>query len=310
MEKEKDKDAIKQFQELLQEYGDIQFFDDEIDKEALGEYRKATSQEIGMLSQLFGCLPSAATGYTKDVMMNKAFNEAVKGTFRIVIPEGMHLANSRTTPGAIKTLLMSAENHSKGPADAFINDAVLNLSKMPDFVNAAFSLASFFTGQYFMSQINDKMSDVHHELDKILGFLEDEKVSEIYAAVDELTELTAKLSHVRESSEKIVTGVNSARNLQEIARKNMLFYSRQVEKSLNSLKVDNKDDYNKIVKRIKEIYSFLNHYELCLNMFCQAKILEVATLPMSNEEALLYKQDITKAVEKYPVILEKVRDSM
>ena len=309
MEKKKDKDAIKQFQGLLKEYSDIKFYDDEIDKEALGKYRKATSQEIGMLSQLFGCLPSTVTGYTKDVMMNKAFNEAVKGTFRIVIPEGMHLANSRTTPGALKTLLLSAENRSKGPADAFVNDAVLNLSKVPDFVNAAFSLASFITGQYFMSQINDKILDLHRDINKVLAFLEDDKISEIYAAVEELTDLISKLSYVRESNEKIVIAVNRTRALQETARKNIYFYERRIKRALSEMK-ENKGNEEAVDSKRDNIHNYLSFCVTCLDLYCQAKMVEVGVLPMSIEEVGIYKQDINDAVEKFTNLIEAAQKTI
>ena len=64
-----------------------------------------------------------------------------------------------------------------------------------------------------------------------------------------MTELILKLSYSRESGEKIVIGVNSVRNLQEVARGNIMFYNRQIEKSLGSLKKCKKDDYDTIDKK-------------------------------------------------------------
>ncbi len=307
------KNSVNSIDELQRVLGDndIGIFLTDIDKDDLKAYRKATDREIELFSQIIGYVP----GIVKDAKMKKAFNEAIDGSFRVVIPEGLHLGNSHTRPGALKASLYDINNHAKGPADLVKNSTSLELTKIPDFVNAAFGMASFFTGQYFMNQIDKQMSEINSKLNKILSFLQDDKIADINAAMRELFEIQARLQYVRKNSESISFTLNRVEHIQSIARKNIIFYEVKINDCIEDIKSYDsksikKDSYEKIKTKIKELLAYLELYERCHHLYSQTKLLEIGIMPMGVEEIMLYKQEIHMSMMELSGKINEVEDSL
>ena len=127
------------------------------------EFPEQTGVTANSLLQL---LPPAIVSDTASKTYILKFPEGVQGVL-------LHLRN-----GGYATTVVDASSHFSGTASLHpINPASVALFN-------AFSIASFATGQYFLSDISSKMSEISRKLDDVLSFLEDSKRTEL------LSELT------------------------------------------------------------------------------------------------------------------------
>ncbi len=125
---------------------------------ALG-FRRMENTEIAQFNSVFQYGPQVLAGKAYSQSVGKAFNAAVEGSFRMKLAPGMHLAASKDTLGAFRgTGLSNSTNQVAGQAEWFKKDATLSVSNAPQIALGVFNALSMVTGQYFMSQINGKMT--------------------------------------------------------------------------------------------------------------------------------------------------------
>ena len=295
MKDDQEKNSFDVFRTLMDEKFGINVLKEHLDVKNLSKYKKADGQELFALSQLFGYIP----GFAKDQIQNKNFAEAMKDTYRIIIPKGCHMGKANPR-GVQKALLFSDEgSHLKGPADVIANDPTDILSKAPQIEYSVFTLLSFITGQYFMRQLNDSLTQLNDRIDRIIAFLEEDKISEIQAAIDELSEITNKLSYTKGDDIKVLAALNRIHHIQSVARRNMHFYSIQVEKNTEEISAEKKDDNKTIETRINDLSRNLEYYKICLDIYCHAKVAEVGIQTMTSQEMLSYQKDIDVNIEKF-----------
>ena len=107
-----------------------------------------------------------------------AVSDAAAKTYILKFPEGVQGTLLHLRKGGYATTLVDAGSHFSGAASLHpVNPASVALFNV-------FSIASFATGQYFLSDISSKMSEINRKLDDVLTFLEDSKRTEL------LSELT------------------------------------------------------------------------------------------------------------------------
>lgn len=100
--------------------------------------------------------------------------------YRAILPKGEKLAKSRAMPDAFRGIYHDKDNK--------INHA--NFKRNNNKVNNAFAkasavmgVASIIVGQYYMTEINNKLEKITAEIDKISSFLETEYMSRVYALI-------------------------------------------------------------------------------------------------------------------------------
>ncbi len=117
------------------------------------------------------------------------YQQAVKNAgqvYQAIIPQGFILAKSNEMSGAVRGFYRGAKGiagHANFVTkDINIGDKLATISV----ANAAMAVASMIVGQYYMSQINSKLSEINREIDKITIFLDKEYQSKIYALIAEI----------------------------------------------------------------------------------------------------------------------------
>ena len=157
-----------------------------------------TEQEEAQLvevkdSKLLAKLDIAIPGTLRAIANTKAvhdYQEAVKATgqlYQAIIPKGAVLDKSREIEGAVRASYRDVPNKIKGNANLVAVDGkeTNNLAAV-DLTDAAMNVASMVVGQYYMSQINDKLEDINAGIEKIADFQQNEFKSKVYALVAEL----------------------------------------------------------------------------------------------------------------------------
>ena len=294
MTEDQPKERFDVFKALLDEDFGINVLKEHLDVKDLSKYIKVDGQDLSALSQLFGYIP----GFVKDQVQNKSIAETMKDAYRIIIPANCRLADSRTMEGAEKALILDSMRHSKGPANVVKCDADAAL-KGPQIELSVFTALSFVTGQYFMRQLNDSLSELNDKVDSVMAFLEEDKISEIRAAIDELSELTNKLSYTKGDDFKVLAALNRIHHIQSVARRNIHFYGIQVEKNIEEISNEKKDDNATLDMRVNDLSKNLEYYKICLDIYSHAKVAEVGIQTMTSQEMLAYQKDIDGNIEKF-----------
>ena len=113
-----------------------------------------------------------------QLLPDAAISNLAASAYVLKFPEGVQGTLMNLRRGGQTTSIVDASNHFTGTASIHpVNPAAVALFNI-------FSIASFATGQYFLSDISSKMSEINRKLDDILKFLESTKRAEL------LSELT------------------------------------------------------------------------------------------------------------------------
>ena len=293
---------------LEKEYG-IQVYREELSEEALHRrgYRKATRLEAERYNAIFQYAPHIAKDLYYADAVQKSFDSAVKGSFRVKIEPGLHLGQSHTTEGAFKGNLYDANGKLKSQADWLENAAKLDVSMAPQIASSFFNVTSFITGQYFMSQINRGLSDIKTDTEKIKQFLEDDKNSTIQAAIDELNEIVNHLPFIAENPDRVNLKLQRLSAIQATVNK----YINMSQKTISSARQEfkNSDKGVTIKKRINSVVNAMTQYRVLVDVYCQSKLIEIYLNKILNtEELTLYRDELNHFINSYTDNLRSTSD--
>ncbi len=261
-------------------------------------YRKATKEETAQFNALFQYAPQIAKDAYYYDAAQKSFDSAVRDTYRLKLDPKFHLGESHTTPGAFKGNAYDADNNLKTQADWLKNGEKLDLSKVPEFAALAFNVASYATGQYFLTQINRNLSEIKSDTEDIKHFLEVGRLVTVNDAVEELNEIGERLKFIEADPERRNQTFTRLREIRSTARKNV---SYPKDKILRVKKEASDEDKGKTINsRIDAIISALLEYRLLLWVFCQAKLIEIYLYKMKNVEELeMDRSELNAAINGY-----------
>ena len=299
-----------EIQEILEKNG-IQIYQEDIDvsEENMKKkgYRKMSMEDVLRFTTIFQDAPEVA----KDIFYNKAvqrsFNDAVKDTYRLILDPQFHLGRSHRTPSAFSGNAFDAGNHLKTVSEWMKNDSELNLSMLPEISTRFFSIASFITGQYYISQINHNIEYIKSEIEEVQQFLENDKDSKIQAVVDNLADITDHLSHIRLDPLRISTTIKAIGDIKTIAKTYISFNNKRINQEINKASSD--DNLTTIENKIKTIAKATIQYELLVEVYCHAVLMEILLSNITNKEELyLYRTKMKKVIDRYLVVLDTVQE--
>ncbi len=129
-----------------------------------------------LIGRIDGVIPGAVQLIANAGSIH-AYNQALQSAgqlYQAIIPKGAALANSKSIEGAVRGFFRDAKS-IRGQANFVAVDSNMgkNLAAM-NAANAAMGVASMVVGQYYMSQINNRLDSMARTLDKIAGFQENE----------------------------------------------------------------------------------------------------------------------------------------
>ncbi|MBQ1546259.1 MAG: hypothetical protein IIZ59_01860, partial [Clostridia bacterium] len=140
------------------------------------EMRIAEIKDKNLLAQIDNVIPRAVQAVANAAAVNDYQNKAnaVDVLYQAIIPKGAVLAESRAMDGAVRGIF-HGKNGISGHANlvAVNPDIGGNLAAV-NVANAAMGVASMVVGQYYMTQINDKLKSVNDKIDKLYKFQDNE----------------------------------------------------------------------------------------------------------------------------------------
>lgn len=172
----------------------------------LSELEEESLVEIAdknLIARIDGVIPGTLHAIANAGAIHN-YNEAVKEAgklYRAIIPKGAVLANSRDMKDAVRGIYHGKKG-IKGHANLVEVDGDFGkgLATMGS-VNAAMNVASMIVGQYYMTQINDRLDSITNEVDKIASFQDMEFRSKVFALVADVHKSATFQTVIMESDE-------------------------------------------------------------------------------------------------------------
>lgn len=151
-----------------------------------------------------------------------------------------------------------------------------------------FTAMSIATGQFFLTQINEKLHMINMKLDEILQFLYGEKRAELLSEVDFVKcACDNYVSIMTHEAQRIATIVN-IQEAKKVAMKDIEFYMNDLSNQINSCK----KDYNVLINRMNnEIGRAKDNLDLSMQLYLMSNMLEV-------HYAQNYEADYIKKLEE------------
>ena len=158
-----------------------------------------------VINRLNKLVPQLVNGYKQCA--DKKVVEQIKqiennNVFQVIIPEGAKLYKSKDLAGAFRGGY-SVNGQLAGQANLVpvtIGNA-RDLSSMADTTATVMNVASLVVGQYYMSEINDKMEKMLGNLDKIADFQQMEFKARILALISKVGKISQFNAEIIESEE-------------------------------------------------------------------------------------------------------------
>lgn len=271
-------------------------------------FRRISGDELARVNQVFQYIPQIVVSNVNQHAVNTAFKAATEGTFHVRLGAGMHLCRSRFTPDAYRGIgLSDVTNQVAGSAELLVNDAALTVSKAPQIALEVFNIASLATGQYFMSQINTKISELSLSVGRVERLLDARRYGELRETERELSDIIAKIEFTINNTDKINSAIDQIHHIQHLAGTEMNTCRNLLSDELREMKPSDKVD--QIKKRIESIVHHLVEYQYATQLYGIATLLEVQLRNHSDPDELRtdreqidrrvnqFKQDYDKCYE-------------
>ncbi|TCL58542.1 hypothetical protein EDD76_106195 [Kineothrix alysoides] len=297
---------------LKDEYG-IEIYHEKkllpVELEAKG-YRKLPSEALGHVTQIFQYVPQLAVSHINNGAVQVAFKEAVEGTYRVILDPGTILAKSKQTAGAFRgTELNQVTNKVAGQAEFIENSATLSVSAAPQVALNIFNTVSFVTGQYFMAQVNKKLSDIKDGLNRIEQFLDADKQSKLKADFQTLEKVNNCIPSIKDDESQKNPTITQLKLIQTQTQGFINFYQKQAESVRQA--ADKKDKDKKIGEIINDIGNYMTQYRCATLAYCMANLMELYLIDTPDADYFKVVHEHLKGiVNQYKDDFSLCRDEM
>ena len=163
----------------------------------IDERRLSEITDAGVIARISQVVPAAADAAARTAKYNTLKNMEV---YKAILPAGESLAKSKTMEGARRGFSRAGEGFgSKFSAHA--NFVKVDPSESLAFsvcVSSVMNVASLVVGQYYMSQVNDRLEALNANVSSLVDFHEAELQSRILSLISHVSEISRFSSTVLE----------------------------------------------------------------------------------------------------------------
>ncbi len=157
-----------------------------------------------------------------------AVSDAASKTYILKFPEGVQGALLHLRQGGYATTMVDASSHFSGTASLHpVNPTSVALFN-------AFTIASFATGQYFLSDISSKMSEINRKLDAVLSFLEDSKRADLLSELTFVKYAVGNYSTIMLSEPQRIATLTNIQRSKIRAIADIDFYTTELDHRVNT----------------------------------------------------------------------------
>lgn len=283
----------------LQEYGIeyelVKVNPDELVRQG---YTKLPSETLSNVSSIFQFIPGIVANQATLTASEINTKKMLEGAYKVIVKDGMHLAKSKATEGAFRgTLLSNATNQVSGQAE-FFKIIPVELSKVPQYALGIFSILSAVTGQFYLSEIHNRLFRLETQVTNIQLYLSDEKKSKLWADEQILNQIFENLRYINKNNIEIQASLSEVKAIKREALGNIRFFNGQIMRIRKNLSAKSKKEF--IEKAVQDIGDYLPQYWCAVNIYSKAQFLEVLISEMDDPEYLENVQaDLVKYRDEY-----------
>ncbi len=276
-----------------------------VELEKLG-YRRMSLEELRYVEPLFKIAPQLIVDKINEEALERAFKAATENSYRCLLDPSMHLATIKgSSDFYLGTGLDNITNKVSGQARWLENDAVLSISNAPNIALNVFNSLSAVTGQYFMAQVNAKLSVIKNEIDDIKQYLDAIKQSELEAALQELNEIIRHLQFIKKDPERTYGTIVQIEDIRKVTRRNIVLYSNQIQVVIK--RASKTDSENLITKNTDDLRQYMIQYRYAVYVYNLAQILKIYLNDITNvEELSMFRNEISMTVNSYKEQYDKM----
>ena len=263
-------------------------------------YKEVPYSHMGQIGMMFQQLPGLATHAI-----------SYQGTYRVYFDKSLGvLQQAKQGDGFLRANVVQAGTNNKITGQALLKAA----SAGPLVANAVFSALSMVTGQYFLSEINGKLSQIEKKIDSIPKFLENEKRSELLANYYYLQQVIQTFEYIQSNEFQKSATIQQLQRIRIDSFGNLNFYStafQQKKAELTGLKSNTKKNIKKIPGVINEIGDIVLLYKFALYTYSLAYYLEIMLSGnMDSNYINFVKKDIKSKTNDYKNLVKYFSDEM
>ena len=239
-----------------------------------------------VINRLNKLVPQIVNGYKQ--FADKKVVEHIKqiennNVFQVIIPEGVKLYKSKDLAGAFRGGY-SVNGQLAGQANLvpIKNEDAKDLSLMADTTATVMNVASMVVGQYYMSEINDKMGKMLGSLDKIADFQQMEFKARILSLINKVGKISQFNVEIIENEEiRKRTLDNLSRHEDEATE-----LLQQVNLSIENLVSKNKsNDFEQYRDNIHEFDKLITYQQYLLSILEEiGRLVYLLNMGMTSSE--------------------------
>lgn len=165
-------------------------------------------------------------------------------------------------------------------------------------LNATMDIVSMIVGQYYLSEINNKMESINNKLDKVISFQENEYKSKVMALVVQIKSLSKYQLEILNNKECLTTEIN---NISRLEHECISLLGQSIE-SISSVSKKRNLDYKGYEENVKDVALW------CLYQESLAKVLSsLAELKYTFYKGSMSMESCSSLSNQYYPSIEKSR---
>lgn len=228
------------------------------------ELRLVEVNDDKLIARIDGTIPGTLQAVANAGAVHN-YQQAVQSAgqlYQAIIPQGAVLTNSKAMDGAVRGFYRGADG-IKGHANLVAVDGNMGggLAAM-NVANAAMGVASMVVGQYYMTQINDRLDSITDGMDKIAVFQDNEYKSKVYALVAEIQKCSTFQVETMENDELRNRELAHLKNLEHECAQLL----GQANLTLQDYAKKSGLDYEKYEKYVGEANSWYQYQQILLEI--------------------------------------------
>ena len=234
----------------------------------------SSAQKIQM-SALASQLPAVVAANTMTSVSQ------IPNLYSLTFPKGLpHTLMNLKQGGYSTSVMVNGKIAATASLSPFDISQMLSAQAM---MLSTFSAMSVVSGQYFLKEINSKMTQINQSVDKILGFLYGDKKAEMMAELDFVKYAYQNYSTIMSNESQRIATITSLQQARKIAFKDSQFYIEDLESIIKS-------DCD-IVQMVNSAFNTKESLELALQLCIMSSIMEVHYSQNFDESYLKYIDD-------------------
>lgn len=261
-------------------------------------YRKLKPRETEEIAPYLNPLFQEVISRSKDTATASVIREKTPNAYEVIFPQNAVnaiLGRSRTEIGA-NSANAYQDGHSLGPVALRKLEAVGEVPKLAQYAQGLFNAASFFTGQYYLSELSTSISSINNRVDRIRRTLSIEKQSEVVAGLETIQDTLEHAVFIKHSGDRRNRELLKLVDLEVLARRSIKTAKASIESELSSKKAT----VNSLDEIISSIFENLVLYINSVHLYCLSKIVPTCLGEQYEiDELKLFRDELAKEVSIY-----------